>query len=52
LASGPSALQVTAIGNLVLFLIAFRLFVGRLVRGTHAPFYTLVFVLVLWGSAP
>ena len=50
---GPlGALSVAAILNLLFFLIAFRLFVTRLVTSPLAPFYALVFTLVLWGLAP
>lgn len=50
---GPiSALSIAAVVNLVLFLVAFWLFVGRLVASRVAPFYALVFVLLLWGVRP
>jgi hypothetical protein len=50
---GPiGALSVMAILNLVVFLVAFRLFVARLVANPLAPFYALVFVLILWGVSP
>jgi hypothetical protein len=50
---GPiGALSIAAVVNLVLFLIAFWLFVGRLGASRIAPFYALVFVLLLWGVRP
>src|SRR4029450_2707563 len=50
---GPiGALSIAAVVNLILFLIAFWLFVGRLEASRIAPFYALVFVLLLWGVHP
>jgi hypothetical protein len=50
---GPiGALSVAAILNLVIFLVGFRLFVARLVANPLAPFYALMFVLILWGVSP
>jgi hypothetical protein len=46
------AFSIAPILNLVLFLIAFRLFVWRLLGNRIAPFYYLLFVLVLWRVAP
>jgi hypothetical protein len=53
LGMGPiGALSVAAILNLVLFLVGFRLLVTRLAGNPLAPFYALVFTLVLWGLSP
>jgi hypothetical protein len=50
---GPiGALSIAAVVNLALFLVAFWLFVGRLVASRTAPFYALVFALLLWGVRP
>ena len=50
---GPiAALSIAAVANLLLFLLGFWLLVGRLVASRLAPFYALVFVLLLWGVTP
>ena len=46
------ALSIAAVVNLVLFLVAFWLFVGRLTASRTAPFYALLFALLLWGVRP
>lgn len=49
---GPiGALSVAAVLNLVLLLVAFRLLVTRLVANPLAPFYALLFTVVLWGAS-
>jgi hypothetical protein len=53
--SGVSAvtmLSLAAIGNVVLLLIGLRLFVIEATRNRRAPFWALVFVLLLWGVSP
>jgi hypothetical protein len=45
-------LSVAAIANLVLFLVALRLFVVEATANQRAPFWALVFLLLLWGFSP
>ena len=47
--SVPIALDVAAVFNLILFLVALRLFVRRLIPRPHVDFYALLFILFLWG---
>jgi len=50
---GPvTSLKVAAIGNLVLFLVAFPLFVRAFTTHAHAPFWALLGMLFLWGPHP
>ena len=46
-----TALNVAAVGNLVLLLAGLRLFVRRLSPRPHVDFYALVFILFLWGPS-
>lgn len=46
------AMQIAALFNLMLFMLAFRLFVTRVVRSSNAAFYALLFSVVLWGLSP
>lgn len=49
---GPiPALQIVGLVNLVLFLVGFRLFVLRLTESKRAPFYALLFAVILWGPS-
>jgi hypothetical protein len=45
-------LSVAAIANLVLLLVALRLFVVEATANQRAPFWALVFLLLLWGFSP
>ncbi len=49
-----SSLALAGLGNLVLFLIAFRWFIVLFFddHGDAIPFYALVFILMLWGRDP
>lgn len=50
--SAVTILSVAAIANVVLLLTAFRLFVLEATQNRRAPFWALVFLLVLWGPSP
>jgi alpha-1,6-mannosyltransferase len=45
-------LSMAAIANLVLLLVALRLFVVEVTANERAPFWALVFLLLLWGFSP
>jgi hypothetical protein len=47
--SVTTALMASAVFNLVLLLVTFRLFVRRVTSAPHVDFYALLFVLFLWG---
>ena len=51
-ANAVTMLSVAAIANLVLFLVALRLFVVEATANQRAPFWALVFLLLLWGLSP
>ena len=51
-ASAVTILSVAAIANLVLFLVALWLFVIEATANRRAPFWALVFLLLLWGFSP
>ena len=44
-----TSLNIAGIANLVLFLVALRLFVRKVVPRKHADYYALLFILFLWG---
>jgi hypothetical protein len=53
--SGVSAitmLSVAAVANVVLLLVGLRLFVIEATENRRAPFWALVFLLLLWGLSP
>lgn len=50
--SAVTMLSVAAIANLVLLLVALRLFVIEATANRRAPFWALVFLLLLWGLSP
>jgi hypothetical protein len=50
--SAVTILSVAAVGNVVLLLLALRYFVIEVTQNTRAPFWALVFLLVLWGPSP
>src|SRR3989440_7668 len=50
--SAVTILSVAAIANVVLLLTGFRLFVLEATQNRRAPFWALVFLLVLWGPSP
>jgi hypothetical protein len=50
--SAISILSVAAVANVVLLLVALRLFVIEATGNRRAPFWALVFVLLLWGFSP
>ena len=50
--SAVTILSVAAIANVVLLLMAFRLFVLEATQNRRAPFWALAFLLVLWGPSP
>jgi hypothetical protein len=45
-------LSIAALGNVVLFLVGLRQFVGRFSRAAMATFWTLLATLFLWGQQP
>jgi hypothetical protein len=50
--SAVTILSLAAIGNVVLLLVAFRLFVLEATQNERAPFWALVFLVLLWGPSP
>lgn len=50
--SALSALSIAALGNLLLFLIAFYLAVSALTGRPRAAFWALIFTQLLWGIIP
>jgi hypothetical protein len=50
--SAVTILSVAAVANVVLLLAAFRLFVLEATQNERAPFWALVFLLLLWGPSP
>lgn len=51
-ADAVTVLSIAAVVNVVLLLVAFRVFVIELTQNRRAPFWALVFVLALWGWSP
>ena len=51
-ASAVTMLSFAAIANLLLLLVALRLFVIEATANRRAPFWALVFLLLLWGLSP
>jgi hypothetical protein len=51
-ASAVTMLSLAAIGNLLLLLVALRSFVIEATANRRAPFWALVFLLLLWGLSP
>ena len=51
-AGAIAVLSVAAVVNVVLLLLAFRLLVVEVTDNRRAPFWALLFVLVLWGFTP
>jgi hypothetical protein len=51
-AGAIAVLSVAAVLNIVLLLLAFRLLVVELTDNERAPFWALLFVLLLWGFTP
>jgi hypothetical protein len=51
-AGAIAVLSVAAVVNVVLLVLAFRLLVVEVTRNERAPFWALVFVLLLWGVTP
>lgn len=47
-----TVLAVAGLGNLVLFLFSFQLFIRLLFRRSGPAFYALLFILLLWGRYP
>jgi hypothetical protein len=50
--SAVTILSLAAIANAILLLVALRLFVIEVTGNRRAPFWALVFVLLLWGFSP
>ena len=50
--SAVTILSLAAIANVILLLVALRLFVIEATDNRRAPFWALVFVLLLWGFSP
>jgi hypothetical protein len=50
--SAITVLSLAAVANVVLLLVALRLFVVEATANRRAPFWALVFVLLLWGFSP
>jgi alpha-1,6-mannosyltransferase len=51
-ASAITTLSIAAVANLVLLVVALRLFVIEATANRRAPLWALVFVLLLWGFSP
>ena len=51
-ADAVTMLSIAAMANLVLLLVALRLFVIEATANRRAPFWALVFLLLLWGLSP
>jgi hypothetical protein len=51
-ANAVTVLSIAAVANVVLLLVAFRLFVVEATQNRRAPFWALMFLLLLWGPSP
>ena len=51
-ADAVTMLSIAAMANLVLLLVALRMFVIEATSNRRAPFWALVFILLLWGLSP
>jgi hypothetical protein len=51
-ATAVTVLSAAAVGNVVLLLVAWRAFVLEVTRNRRAPFWSLLFALLLWGVSP
>ncbi len=47
-----TVLAAAGLGNLILFLFSFQLFIRLLLKRSEPAFYALLFVLLLWGRYP
>ncbi len=47
-----TVLAVAGLGNLILFLFSFHIFITLLLKRSETAFYALLFVLLLWGRYP